>query len=159
MRVRSLIVPAARTADLVVSESGNDVLVYDQRSHQIHRLNPSAAAVWGACDGQRSMQDIAAIAGVARDVVPHTLVTLRNADLLDGELPPGLAGQAGSRRAFVRKLGVAGAAAVPAIVSVTAPLAAQGRSCRLPDEPCTFNDPGACCSLTCVLTSTGPRCL
>lgn len=118
-------VPAMRTTELVTTASKDEVLVYDQAAHHIHHLNASAAKVWYLCDGQRSVAAIAMETGLTPDAVKLALRTLEDAQLLDGTLASELRGTQ-SRRAFMKKATIAGA--VPAIVSVTAPIAASAAS-------------------------------
>ena len=114
-------VPAARMVDLVTTESKDEVLVYDQAVHHIHHLNAVAATVWRLCDGERTVSEIAAEAGIAADAVTLALRTLEGAQLLDGPLATAMRGTH-SRRAFMKKAAIAGVA-VPAIVSTSAPSA------------------------------------
>ncbi len=114
-------VPAARTIDLVTTESKDEVLVYDQAVHHIHHLNATAAKVWRLCDGERTVSEIAAEAGIAEDAVKLALRTLEDAQLLDAPLATTMRGTQ-SRRAFMKKAAIAGQ--IPAIVSITAPISA-----------------------------------
>ena len=82
----NLSVPAARTIDLVTTESKDEVLVYDQTVHHIHHLNASAAKVWRLCDGERTVSEIATEARMAEEAVQLALRTLEEAQLLDGPL-------------------------------------------------------------------------
>ena len=67
--------PMARTDDLVITRSRDEMLVYDQRAHHIHHLNPVAAAVWHHCDGHTPIQSISLETGTRAD---HVLVALRS---------------------------------------------------------------------------------
>jgi hypothetical protein len=135
-------VPAARMVDLVTTESKDEVLVYDQAVHHIHHLNATAAKVWRLCNGERTVSEIAAEAGINVDAVKLALRTLEDAQLLDGPLPAAMRGTQ-SRRAFMKKAAVAGIT-VPAIVSISAPLAsAQGSAPYTTD--CVGSDRGDLC--------------
>lgn len=79
LRDSALTVPSARTVDLVTTESKDEVLVYDQTVHHIHHLNATATKVWRLCDGQRTVSEIAAEAGVAEEAVKLALRTLEDA--------------------------------------------------------------------------------
>ena len=57
--------PVARYQDLVITETGDELLVYDETSHQIHHLNAEAASVWRLCDGVRSIDAIARDSGMS----------------------------------------------------------------------------------------------
>ena len=135
-------VPAARTIDLVTTESKDEVLVYDQAVHHIHHLNASAAMVWRLCDGERTVSEIAAEAGIAEDAVKLALRTLEDAQLLDGPLATTIRGTQ-SRRAFMKKAAIAGAA-VPVVISVSAPSASAAKSgeCDNADDCVTLYGPG-----------------
>lgn len=132
--------PAARTAHLVTTESGQDLLVYDQDSNHIHHLNCTTAAVWALCDGQRSVRDLAQAAAVDEDCVRLALTNLDQAKLLDGPLDPTIRGKVQSRRTFMKKAGIA---AIPAIVSITAPIAkaAASEGSGFEDDVCVENSP------------------
>ena len=124
-------VPTARITGLVITEAKDEVLVYDQDKHHIHHLNPTAAAVWRMCDGQRSADDIALDADFEEDAVLLALRKLQDAELLDGALPASLRGSQ-SRRSFMTKAGIA---AIPTIISVSAPFAASAQSpMMMPDD-------------------------
>jgi hypothetical protein len=124
---------------LVITESGAEVLVYDVNRHQIHHLNEVSAVVWRLLDGRRTLADVASAAQrqlgteVSKETVLQAVAKLAGANLLDGAPASDWSPPAQSRRAFLRKAGVAGAIAVPAIVSITAPaFAGAGFSiCRI----------------------------
>ena len=48
---------------LEYEESGDDVLVHDRQRQKIHVLNRSAAAILRACDGQTTVDTVAASMG------------------------------------------------------------------------------------------------
>jgi hypothetical protein len=130
-------VPAARFEGLVMTEAGDEVVVYDTGANHIHKLNTMSAAVWRQCDGQRSVDAVAAAVAaeldveVSADAVRLALTKLADASLLESPLDESLRQTGQSRRAFLRKAAIAGA--VPAIVSISAPLAASagtGLSCN-----------------------------
>ena len=50
-------VPKART-DVAAAEVDGDVVLYDERSSQLHILNPTAGVVWAHCDGSASLAQI-----------------------------------------------------------------------------------------------------
>ncbi|MDQ3657261.1 MAG: PqqD family protein [Chloroflexota bacterium] len=60
-------VPAARTGNLVTTESHDETLVYDTARHHIHHLNPVSSVIWRLCDGWRSMSDIVRNASLELD--------------------------------------------------------------------------------------------
>jgi len=137
-------VPGARRENLVTTEVKDEVLVYDKERHHIHHLSQTAAAVWRLCDGQRTVSDVAQATGIEEDAVHMALHKLKDANLLDGALAPDMRGNQ-SRRSLMKKVGIA---AVPAIVSITAPSAANASS-----HPCT-----GCFLCACVPPRT-PICI
>lgn len=140
--------PVSRRDDLVVSTTGPEVLVFDQRKDHLHHLNPIASAVWHLCDGQREVAELAADASdlvgetIGRPAVLLALGQLEEANLLDAPLDASLRSTRQSRRTLLRKAGLAGAVAVPAIVSISAPAAAQINSDCVPGGACIA---GRCC--------------
>lgn len=125
-RTQGLTVPAARIDELVTTTSADEVLVYDLTTHHIHHLNVTTSSVWKLCDGQRTVGQIAAGAGLDPNAVRLALRQLEDTKLLDGPLAAGMRGTQ-TRRAFMRKAVVAGAA-VPLIASISAPSASATQS-------------------------------
>lgn len=111
----------ARRENLIVTEAGDDLVVYDERTSHLHTLPASIVSVWRQCDGVAKVDEIAIATGMTPAQVEAALRQLREAGLIDGE--PVADDQASSRRGFLRK-----AAIGAAIVSVTAPMAAGAAS-------------------------------
>jgi hypothetical protein len=126
--------PLARAEGLVVRELGGEVLVYDLGTHTALCLNAAAAAVWRLCDGRRTAADIAralaAAAGgdVSEEFVWLALERLGREGLLAARVrrPSPLA--CVSRREMMRRVGLAAALALPAVVAIVAPTPAQAAS-------------------------------
>jgi len=93
--------PTARTTGLVVKTVADEVLVYDLATHRMHALDPLAAMLWQACDGQRSVPALAAQLHVPVIAVEHGLGRLRaggapdRASRLLADAPGGPAGRGG----------------------------------------------------------------
>ena len=51
--------PKTRSAQLLVEELVDELLVYDVERNQVHCLNGTAVRVWTLCDGNRTVSDIA----------------------------------------------------------------------------------------------------
>lgn len=117
--------PKARESHLLVHRVEDEIVVYDKKRKRAHRLNETAAKVWGRLDGERTTIDIAADLDVDGSVVDLAIDDLANARLLESSEPLSV-----SRRTALRK--VASAAAIgfllPAVTSIAAPLAAQAQS-------------------------------
>lgn len=52
-------IPLARTNNLLITQVGEEVIVYDRERDTAHCLNAMAAIVWHYCDGQNTVEDIA----------------------------------------------------------------------------------------------------
>jgi hypothetical protein len=145
-----MIRPAARTDKLVVEEVDDEVLVYDTERDRAHCLTPLAAAVWRACDGLRTVEDVAAIAGVDVESTRRALHSLDRALLLRERLP---------KSKPTRRDALVAAAVVPLVMSISAPAAAQAASCLGIGRPCTRTGIPCCPPRTCQPTGIiGFRC-
>jgi hypothetical protein len=54
--------------DLTVVELDGEAVIYDERTTEIHRLNATATIVFGLCDGDATIPEIAADLSQAFDV-------------------------------------------------------------------------------------------
>lgn len=54
--------PALRS-DLLIADIDGDRVVWDSIRRHVHRLNPTAAAIWDRCDGRRTVGEIALVVG------------------------------------------------------------------------------------------------
>ena len=135
--------PLARRDGLVVKTVGDEVLVYDLERARAHSLDALAAAIWRQCDGRRPVAALAAAVRAETGVpvtaaaVEYGLAALGRARLLAGERP--VLGP--TRRQVLARIGTA--AAIPLVLSITAPTAAQAQSG--PVTP-TCNPEGAACT-------------
>lgn len=159
-------VPARRVIGLAVTETADEVLIYDTERHHIHHLNATTSAVWRVCDGTR---DVAALARLASAHLGQTLdettarlalTKLDDAHLLAAPLPTELRAARLSRRTFMHRAAIAGAIAVPAIASTTAATAAAtasvtcGGQCPTAPATCPTTCPdciSGVCASTCGL--------
>jgi hypothetical protein len=144
--------PQAREDGLVVQELEDETLVYDLLSHKAHCLNRAARAVWRLCDGTRDEAALARLlgkelaGGADEDIVRLALRDLARARLLREPLTvrPRV-----SRRRLIQRLGQA--AALPLVVSIVSPTAAQAATCTVPQPispaACNAGNPGSrgCC--------------
>lgn len=128
------VLPRARIDGLTSTINGTELLIHDAERNHFHTLNATASAVWRACDGTRSVEEIAARTGFDAAVVTLTLDKLSDAHLLAATVPS----SGMSRRDVARRLaaaGVAGAVALPVIASITSESAlAAGTACTSNDE-------------------------
>lgn len=116
--------PTARTEDLVSTYSDDEVLLYDERSHHIHRLDAEVTAVWHNCDGRSSLQKISSNTGISRERVRVALSELSQGNLLVESAPDQLRVSRIDRRR-ITKLGLA---TLPGIISISAPIATAAAS-------------------------------
>lgn len=151
--------PRARKENLIVKEVDGEVLVYDLNNDKAHCLNPTAARIWQYCDGNRSIAEIAELMStpgempVADAVVLLALDQLQKFALLETkhERVSQLAGM--NRRELARRVGL-GALALPLILSIVSPTAAQVGSAGTLKHCC--NNPSDCNGgLTCLQDPTG----
>jgi coenzyme PQQ synthesis protein D (PqqD) len=139
--------PSARSADLIVDGIGDELLVYDTTTNRAHALNSDAAAVWKACNGTRSAEEIAAATGLSPAAVELALDNLLDIDLITDHARTGISRRAALRRITLTTAGLA--VALPVIRSITAPTAAMAyAACATPHEnvshSCTSDGP--CCA-------------
>jgi hypothetical protein len=159
--------PRAREADLVMREVDGEVLVYDLQRHRAHALNKTSAIVWQHCDGKTGVPELARFvsqcSGAPADerLVWTALTQLGEADLLTDRVTPPLDPGGRSRRAFIRRAGLA-AVLAPLVSSIVAPTAAQAASVNQACTPPSENDcnSGICNGANCCcrgVASSPPR--
>jgi hypothetical protein len=117
--------PLARTADLLVEEFEDELLIYDQRSDQAHCLSPAAARVWRACDATTTVEQLGAALELDRGTLARALEELEACELLDSGPAAGVTRREATAR--LAKLGAA-AATAPLIYSIAAPAPAMAAS-------------------------------
>jgi hypothetical protein len=117
--------PKARADKLSVREMVEETIIYDLERHKAHSLNGAAAFVWGRCDGQTSIEELARLLHTdlglprAEELVRLALDQLARRHLLE-EMPsaPMSTRDRLSRREALKKLIVAGLA-MPVIMTLT----------------------------------------
>ncbi len=128
--------PCARRNDIFCENLDAETIVYDKAKDRAHSLNRTVMLVWESADGQRTVEDIAAILhrelGIPADrhVVLLALQELEKASLLQEPVPVEAGPELLSRRQVARKLALAGAsvAMLPVIATVLAPTPAMAAS-------------------------------
>jgi len=129
----------------VCEELDGETLLYVEATHRAFCLNPAAAQIWGSIDGIRDVGAIARRTAIAPELVATTVTEMGESGLL-AEAPE-LPAVDLSRRRLVR----AGLVAIPLILAITVPRAAEAASA------CTVGLPGGpacspakpCCSGIC----------
>jgi hypothetical protein len=141
--------PVARTDKLIIQEVTDELLVYDLARHKAHCLNKTSAIVWKHCDGQTTVTAAARLieqemnTPVETDVVWLALRQLEKFHLLQERVaqPKGV-----SRRDLILKYAPA-TLAIPLILSISSPTAAQAGS-PVPPDPCIADPGGLGCPCT-----------
>ncbi len=157
--------PKSRMQDMVVRKLADETLVYDRKTLQASCLNSLAADVWERCDGETPVSAIAASISSDRNetveerAVWTALERLSGSNLLEHPVAaPTFVDGRTSRRGALRAIGLGTAAAIPAVTTIVLPSMAEAASCVPDGGPCDLQNPGACCSLTCVNHESGPTC-
>lgn len=144
--------PQQRTWGLIVTKAGSDLIVFDEQALHLHTIPAPVAAVWLACDGRTTPEELGRCTGLPSLQVETALLHLAEANLLAVGADRPLPGQ--DRRALLKR-----AALGAAIVSVTVPMAVAAQStCAPAGAPCDFGRPDLCCSQTCVFANPVPVC-
>jgi hypothetical protein len=174
--------PLSKNKDIVVQNLEKELLVYDLKTNKAFCLNETSAAVYQACDGKTSFDDLRKInPHLSDEMIDLTIHELKRENLLAEDYESRFA-----RRDLLKKAALS-TVALPLITMVVAPTAAQAQSgkalaalgedctatacqpglvcnsnfgstvCRAPaGAPCTFPRPDLCASGCC--TSPGPVC-
>jgi hypothetical protein len=142
----------AKARDCISCEFQDEVLICDSEPSVVHCLNPTAAAVWRLCDGNRSAGQIATeLSRQFSAPVQEGIVLLALRQLADAQLvvEPQERVESTSRRVAIRKIAKVAAIALPLVTSILAPTPASAASCLANGQRCTSN--AQCCSKLCVV--------
>ena len=137
--------PLSRQGDIVIQELEGELLIYDLTNNKAFCLNETSARVWKLCDGQKSVSEMSHELGKQLNFAPSeelvwlALDQLKKDNLLENEQRIPLMFNNLSRREVIRKVGLASLIALPFIMHVTAPVAAQAQSFT-----CTSGANGLC---------------
>jgi len=134
MNRKNQTLPMARKGDLVVTNLQDEVVLYDPQRKKAFCLNHTAALVWKYSDGETTVGKIAELlqkelkTPVEESVVWYALRELEKDGLLaeSALLPVQVAGL--TRRDLIKTLGKGAAVAVPLIILMAVPSAAQAKS-------------------------------
>ena len=100
--------------------------VVDRRSNSVHSLNASATQIWEACANGATFAEIQSAlekrAGEPVDAmaIRQGLAQLQRAKLIESESPLGLDDIDIGRRSLLKRVGAAGAFAIPVVLTLTA---------------------------------------
>lgn len=141
--------PVARTEGILTEQVEDELVVYDESRDMAARLNRTAALVWQNCDGSRSVDDLAALLreevtdAADADLVMVTLDGLQEHGLIESGYAEREVDESKlSRRRFMRRVGIAGAAAaaLPLVQSIVAPSPAAAQSGDFSDSSYYYSD-------------------
>ncbi|HUF02870.1 MAG TPA: PqqD family protein [Aridibacter sp.] len=161
--------PVHRKEGLVVHEHESETLVYDLIEHRAISLNEIVTLVWNCCDGSRDIQAITETVSlrtgerVPFESVLLSLDELRKENLLEtAQEGPYLRGM--TRREALRKIGLASTAALPLVLAITAPTAANAQSTCIAGGSCTCSQnsrgrKGLQCTPSVVCANPDCRCI
>ena len=138
--------PETRRSGLLVRELPDEVLVYDLEQHRAHCLNRTAALVFKNADGTRTRAELvrALGPGASEEIVALALEELQAAGLLLPLPPEPQAAEGRSRREGARRVGLAAAILLPAVITMVAPTPAEASaSCT---NNCQGKPVGTLCS-------------
>lgn len=150
---------ARRRSELVTRELAGELLIYDRNNNEAHCLNSTAALVWANCDGQTTIAEMARLleaemkTPVTDEIVWFALSQLEKSSLLQEPRASPLKADQTSRRALMKRLGIAAAVSLPLVSSIIAPTAAAAASCLPVSSLCTANS--QCCSNNCADNGRG----
>lgn len=145
--------PIARTTDIVVQDLGEEILVYDLRTHKAYSLNETSSIVYQACDGKTTFEQLKVRNKFTDEIIFLAIEELKKGNLIENGEKFSFPLSGMSRREAIKKAALASLIALPVISSLTVPTAAMAAStCAAIGEPCTGSGPnGTCCaSLACV---------
>ena len=161
-QVNQEIMPRARKAGLVVKGLNDEVLVYDLERDKAHSLNSSAAFIWKKCNGRRSVAEVAQALSrefkvpADEQTVWLALDQLSKFNLLEAKVTRPVGVPNISRRQMMR-IGAAAAFALPVIVSIVAPTAANAQTSISP-AVCNARVQPNCGGTPCTGGSGGQTC-
>ena len=156
--------PEARADGLLTEQVGDELVVYDLESKDVHCLSPLAAAVYEHCDGRTDPARAAELAtdrlgrAVTKDEVSAAVAQLEERALLASS-PLVVVNDGISRRDLAKKSAKVGTAvaSIPLITSIVAPTAAMAQSqIATGCQGCGMNND--CVSNHCCQSNAGKTC-
>lgn len=151
---------ARSVTEFVATQVGDDeIVLFDTERMTYHTMNKPAFRVWQLCDGVRSADSIARALADSGDALPAEAALLAIAELDEAGLVESEAQAVPSSRVSRRNVlklaaaGGIGAAVIPIVSSITAPVSAQLVSCKPNGTPCGGKD--ECCGGACNSSGGG----
>jgi Coenzyme PQQ synthesis protein D (PqqD) len=128
------LIPNAKLDNIVVQEFSDEILIYNLKTNKAYSLNETTTLVWKNCDGAKSISQIAMeVEKTINQKIPEDLVwlaleNLKKENLISFEGDTNSAFKGFNRREAIKKVGLATMAALPLLVSISAPTAANAQS-------------------------------
>lgn len=145
--------PRARNTEIMVSDLGDELLIYDHATSKAFCLNETLKIVYQACDGETTFGELKKDnKKLIDEVILLSLNQLDQANLLSENFKTGI-----SRRSLLAKAAYS-AIALPVIMNLVAPSAAHAASCLAGGASCSVLNPGVCCSRSCIDNNGNPIC-
>lgn len=145
--------PKARVNDIVVQELGKELLIYDLITNKAFSLNETSKIIYQSCDGETSFDELKRKhRELNDDMILLGVNELSQTNMLTQKFESGI-----NRRTLLQKAAIS-AMALPIIISLATPAAAQSQSCLAQNQLCNLNDPGQCCSKVCINDDPDPVC-
>lgn len=97
--------PLARSSNIVVQHLGNEILIYDLKSHEAFNLNSTCSIVYQSCDGKTSFEELKLKHSFSDELIFLAIDELKKKTLIkaDEALISPFVGM--SRREVIRKVG------------------------------------------------------
>jgi coenzyme PQQ synthesis protein D (PqqD) len=167
-QVRKQMFPQARKDDLLIQDVADEVLIYDLKTDKAHCLNRAAATVWRHCNGKNTIAQLASHLNRelnltnSNELVSLALNDLKRAHLLCEPFSVHSKKAGYTRRELARRVGLAGVALLPAVISIVAPTALEAAGSCVPPGQCSANPRGnaakCCCSANRRCNGTTGNC-
>src|SRR5262245_1283049 len=110
--------------NLIVRRLKDELILYDRKTNRAYCLNRVAGEVWGLCDGKTTLSEIVehfqkiGEPEIDRNVIYLSLRKLERAGLLKNDWPDVERITLSSRRALIKKLGIAATLSLPIVTSI-----------------------------------------
>jgi len=140
--------PRARRDGLLQQPVGEELLLYDQQRQRLYCLHPAAAQLWQACDGRRTLEELAALVagepgGDSRTICDAALARLDYHGLLERSESWSCASSRRVRRRLLQRVGSTILAST-AVSTIAAPTPAMAATC-IAEADCNALRLGLCC--------------
>ncbi|MEZ5345292.1 MAG: hypothetical protein R2681_07035 [Pyrinomonadaceae bacterium] len=125
--------PKARSTNIVVQELEHETLVYDLLTHKASCLNKTMSIIWNCCDGKTDVERLTEILSEkAKIAVSKDFIFIALSELSDSKLLTEEFGRFDTKNVSRRNILLdyaLPAMAIPVVLSISVPTAAQAGSC------------------------------